>query len=86
MIPVIISQVEMRWVLKTVYLRSCLGLNDLFKVMFLDSAISKNFQLSKNKCGYYITYVECKLSLAIKESPFITRLLNESLNSVVQKE
>ena len=35
-------------------LRSCLGLNDLFKSMFPDSEIAKRFKLSKIKCVHLI--------------------------------
>ena len=53
-------QVEVIWVLKVVKnhfsLRSCLGLNDLFKKMFPDSEIVKPFKLSKT--GYLISYAD----------------------------
>ena len=37
-------------------MRSCLGLSELFKVMFSDREIAKSFTLSKTKCSYYINY------------------------------
>lgn len=47
------AQAEIRWVLKVVgsnfSLRSCLDLNDLFRVIFPDSTIAKNVQLSRTK-------------------------------------
>ena len=49
-VPVSAAKVEIRWVLKVVdsnfSLRSYLDLNGLFRVMFPDSTIAKNFQLS----------------------------------------
>ena len=58
-IPVSAAKAEIRWVLKVVdsnfSLRSCLDLNDLFRVMFLYSTIAKNFQLRKTKVGITLT-------------------------------
>lgn len=54
------AKAEIRWVLKVVdsnfSLRSCLDLIDLFRVMFHDSTIAKNFQLSQAKCECYINF------------------------------
>ena len=56
-VPVSAAKAEIRWVLKVVdpnfSIRSCL---DLCQVMFPDSAIAKNFQLSKTK-GIALTLV-----------------------------
>ena len=70
---------------------SCIYLNDLFRVMFLNSTIAKIFQLSKTKCGYYINfgvapYVRKLLKETIEILPFLTILFDESLNGYVQKE
>ena len=84
-IPVSAAKAEIRWILKVVdsnfSLRSCLDLNDLFRVMFLYSTIAKNFQLSKTKCGYYINfgvapYVRKLLKETIEISPFLTILFD----------
>ena len=53
--------------------------------------MTKNFQLSKAKCGYYINfgvapYVRKLLKETIETSPFLTILLDESLNGYAQKE
>ena len=59
-IPVNSLRAEILWTLKVVTshfsLRSCLGLNELFRVMFSDSKIASSFQLSKTKCSYFINY------------------------------
>ena len=53
-------QAEVLWTLKVISshysLRSCLGLKELFEVMFSDSEIAKSFKLSKTKCGYFINF------------------------------
>ena len=52
--------VEIRWVLKIVMMHtcymSCLNLNELFAVRFLDSDIAQNFKMSKTKVSYMIFY------------------------------
>ena len=52
-----VSHAENRLALKVLTshypFRSCLNLNQLFRVMFPDSDIAKSFQLSKTKCAYY---------------------------------
>ena len=59
-IPASTIRAEILWILKVVTshfsLRSCLRLNELFEIMFLDSKVAKSFQLSKTKCGCFITY------------------------------
>ena len=91
-VPVSVAKAEIRWVLQLVdsnfSMRSCLDLNDLFRVMFPDSTIAKNFQLSKAKCGYYINfvvapYVRKLLKGTINNSPFLAILFDESLNGYV---
>ena len=60
LIPASTLKAEVFWSLKVVSshfsFRSCLGLNDLFKAMFIGSEIAKSFQLSKTKCDYLINY------------------------------
>ena len=52
---------EVKWALKLLLshfsYRSCLGTNNFFKTMFLDSAIAQEFFMSKTKCGYVIHFV-----------------------------
>lgn len=86
---------EIRWTIKTVMshfsMRSCLDISSLFKAMFPDSDIAKNFQMSKTKVGYYITfgiapYFKNLLLRDIKDSPFYSVLFDESLNKIFQEE
>ena len=79
-VPVRALRGEVLLVLKVVKnhfsLRSCLGLNDLFKNIFPDSEIAKTFKLSKTKCGYLINYgltpfFEDVLLKSINASPYI---------------
>ena len=86
---------EILWILKVVTshfsLRSCLGLNELFEIMFPDSKVVKSFQLSKTKCGYFIAYrlapyVKELLIKKIQSSPFFVLSFDESLNIIIQKE
>ena len=56
--------------------RSCDSLKDLFKVMFLDSAIPEKFSLGKDKVRYMIIYgiypaFKQKLKNMINTSPYI---------------
>ena len=94
-IPVSVAKAEIRWVLKEVdsnfSLRSCLDFNDLFRVMFVDGTITKNFQLNKTKREYCIkivvtSYVRRLSKETTEFSSFLTILFDESLNGYVQKE
>ena len=94
-IPASTIRAEILWTLKLVTshfsLRSCLGLNELFEIMFPGSKVAKSFQLSKTKCGYFITYglapyVKELLMKKIQSSPFFVRSFDESLNIIIQKE
>ena len=72
-------------------LRSCLGLNDLFRSMFTDSEIVKSFQLSKTKCGYITNfglapYFKDLLRKEIKASDCFGASFDESMNKVLQEE
>ena len=86
---------EILWALKVVMshlsLRSCTGLNELFKVMFKDSEIAKGFALSRTKCTYLINfglapYFRQELLDSIKTSPYFVASFDESLNRVLQDE
>ena len=86
---------EILWALKVVMshfsLRSCMGLNDLFKVMFPGSDIVKGFALSRTKCTYLINfglspYFKLELVNCIKASPYFIASVDESLNQVTQNE
>lgn len=86
---------EILWALKVVTshfsFRSCIGLNHLFKVMFPDSDIAKNFALGKTKCAYLINFglspfFKLELVNCIKSSPYFIASFDESLNQVTQNE
>ena len=94
-IPAGTIRAEILWTLKVdtshFSLRSCLGLNELFEVMFPDSKVAKSFQLSKTKCGYFFTYglapyVKELLMKKIQSSPFFVLSFDGSLNIIIQKE
>ena len=94
-IPVNSLRAEILWTLKVVTshfsLRSCLGLNELFRVMFSDSKIASSFQLSKTKCSYFIKYglpphFKELLLQDVKVCPFFVLSFDESLNEFIQKE
>ena len=59
-IPASATHAEILQTLKVVInhysLRSCLGLNESFRLMFNDGEVAKSFSLSKTKCMYYINY------------------------------
>ena len=85
----------MFWVLKVVTshfsLKSCLGLNDLFRLMFIDSEIAKSFQLSKTKCGYIINfglapYFKEHLLKSLRVSPYFVLSFDESFNQTLQEK
>ena len=72
-------------------LRSWLGLNDLFRLMFIDSEIAKSFQLSKTKCGYIINfglapYFKEHLLKSLRVSPYFVLSFDESFNQTLQEE
>ena len=52
---------EIKWALKVLLsrfsYRSCLGTNKVFKTMFLDYVIVKEFSMSETKCAYVIKFV-----------------------------
>ena len=86
---------EILWCLKVVMshmsFRSCLGLNDMFKTMFSDSAIAHGFALSKTKCAYALNfgiapYYRELLVAEVKLSPFYVLAYDESMNKVLQSE
>ena len=51
---------KIKWALKVVLshfsYRSCLGTNKHFKITFSDSALVKEFSMSKTKCAYVIRF------------------------------
>ena len=86
---------EILWALNVVKchfsLRSCMGLNELFKVMFKDSDIAKDFKLGKTKCTYLINfglalYLKQEHLNSIKASSHFVVSVDESLNRVVQDD
>ena len=94
-IPASTIRAEILWTTKVVTshfsLRSYLELNELFEIMFPDSRVAKSFQLSKTKCGYFITYglapyVKELLMKKIQSSPFFVLSFDESLNIIIQKK
>ena len=76
------AKTNIKWVLKVVdsnfSLRSCLDLNDLFRVMFPDSTIAINFGV--------VPYIRNILKETIEISPSLTIPFDESLTGYVQKE
>ena len=90
-----VLRAEILWALNVVKchfsLRSCIGLNELFKVMFKDSDIAKDFKLGKTKCTYLINfglapYFKQELLNSIKASSHFVVSFDESLNRVVQDD
>ena len=61
MIPASALKAEILWTLKVATshysLRSCLGLNEIFKAMFVDSAIAKSFQLNKTSSILFLLLI-----------------------------
>ena len=59
-VPTSALRSDVLWILKVISsrysLRSCLGLKELFEVVFFDSEIAKLFKLSKTKCSYFINF------------------------------
>ena len=57
---VMAKDAEIKWALKVVLshfsYRSCLGTNKHFKITFSDSALVKEFSMSKTKCAYVIHF------------------------------
>ena len=71
-------------------LRSCLGLNELFRSMFTDSKIVKPFQLNKTKCGYIMNfglapYFKDFLLKEIKASDCFRVSFDESMNKSIAR-
>ena len=80
-VPIFPAKTGISWARKIVCyifsLRLCLDLINLYQVMFLDSTITKNSQLSKTKYSYGVTfgvapYVRNVLKEMIKIPPFLT--------------
>ena len=95
LVPVSTIQAEVLWTLKVASshfsLRSCMGLNELFRSMFKDSEVAKSFQLSKTKCSYILNYglapyFKDILLKEIKESDCFGVSFDESMNKVLQEE
>jgi len=89
-----VIQAEIRWALKVVEcklsMRSCDGINELFKVMFSDSEVAKQFLLSRTKCTYVINHglaphFKSVLIDDIQKSPFYTISFDESLNKKLKR-
>ena len=85
---------EILWILKVVTshfsLPSCLGLNELFRIMLLDSKIASSFQSSKTKCSYFINYglapyFKELLLQDVKVCPFFVLSFGESLNELFKR-
>ena len=92
-IPASAIRAELFWVLQVVTshfsLRSCLGLNDLFRLMSIDNEIAKLFQLSKTKCGYIFglaPYFKEHLLKSLRVSPYFVLSFDESFNQTLQEE
>ena len=90
-----VIKAEIFWVLKNVMsgfsLRSCDGISDCFKEMFLDSKIANKFSLARTKCSYMTTYgiapyFASLLLEGIKHSDNFSISFDESLNSVTTNE
>ena len=80
-IPASMLRAEILWTLKVVTnhfsLQSCLGLNELFQVMFLDCKIATSFLLSKFKE---------LLTKAVRTFPFFILSFDESVKNILQKD
>ena len=94
-VPVNSLRAEILWTLKVgtshFSLRSCIGLDELFREMFDDSKTAGSFQLSKTKCGYFINHglaphFKDLLLEDVKACPFFVVSFDESLNEFIQKE
>lgn len=94
-VPKSVLNAEILWTMKVVMshfsFRSCVGLNDLFKVMFGDSQIAKSFQLSRTKCSYLLNfgiapYFRQEIINLVKGAEFFSISFDESLNDVIQEE
>ena len=88
-----VRDAEIRWAMKCVIshfsYNSCRKLTLLFKTMFTDSQIAKDFKLGSSKCSYLINYgiypvLVLKLKTQINSSPFHTVMFDESLNKINQ--
>ena len=94
-VPVSVAKAEILWSMKVLVshfsLHSCLGITNLFRIMFNDSEVARVFSLSKTKCGYYINfgiapYYRDILIGDIRKSPYYTVLFDETLNKIAQAE
>lgn len=90
-----VTNAEIIWTIKNVYsnfsLKSSESLPNLFRSMFPDSVIARNFTFSKDKCSYYINYglgpyYKSVLVNDIQASPYYSTSFDESLNRVTQLE
>ncbi|GBN55838.1 hypothetical protein AVEN_260636-1 [Araneus ventricosus] len=86
---------EILWALKCVKshysFNSCQGNGELFRKMFPDSIIAKQFALGERKCSYLIVlglapYFKTKLTKNLENSEFFTLLFDETLNNSNQKK
>ena len=93
-IPASAAHAEMWWTLKVVInhysLRSCLGLNKLFRLKFNDSEVVKSFSL-RSSYGLALNYglapyFKEELVKAIKASPYFSLSFYETLNGKIQEE
>ena len=67
-----------------------MDLDKLFKAMFPDSEITKQFKLRKTKCSYFINFAiapafKTNLTKEINMSPFYSFSFDESMDSVMQQ-
>jgi hypothetical protein len=94
-VPTSTLNAEILWALKVVMshysLRSCVGLNEIFRVMFSDSDIARGFALSRTKCTYFINfgispYFKTQLLKDIQASPYFVVSYDESMNRIAQEE
>jgi hypothetical protein len=85
---------EIMWSLKVIMnhmsYNSCKNINEVFRLMFPDSAIAKKFALSPAKVAYTIVhglapYFSTELTKAIQESSSFVACFDEALNKVAQK-
>ena len=88
------TNTEILWTLKVIMnhfsFRSCMDLDKLFKAMFPDSEIAKQFKLSKTKCSYFINFgiasvFKTNLTKEINMPSFYSFSFDESVNSVMQQ-
>ena len=91
-----VLRAEVLWSIKVVLshfsVNSCTGMPELFRSMFPDSSIAKEFKISKTKCSYIIRfglapYFKELLMKKLKEADckFVISF-DESLNRILQEE